>query len=187
MHWSPLRARCCMGCRHAGRSRVAFYGLGGHALGYHAWKRGTAPLHNTPGIFTGTDSRKCLQILSQTDNGQAIQHIVSRVPCFSSRFGCKYIASSAGAVSPVMGDAFRSCRLLHFWTESEAAGGHLRDGSHLHSVILLLGLRLASGVLVRPQSSQGNAPGHLPFMMCCSISTIALTGSDASLFSSSIP
>ena len=156
MHGSPLRARFRMGCRHAGRSRVAFYGLGGHALGYHAWKRGTDPLHNPPGIFTGADSRKCLQIVSQTNSDQVIQHIVSRVPCFSSGPGCKYIASSTGTVSPVMGDAFHSCRFLHFWTEPEAAGGHLRDGSHLHSVILLLGLRLASGVLVRPQSSNLN-------------------------------
>ena len=34
----------------------------------------TAPLHSSPGIFTGTDSRNCLQIVLQTDNDQAITH-----------------------------------------------------------------------------------------------------------------
>ena len=27
-------------CRHAGRSRVSYYGFGGHTMSYHAWKRG---------------------------------------------------------------------------------------------------------------------------------------------------
>ena len=31
-------------CRHAGRSRVSYYGFGGHTMSYHAWKRGAQPV-----------------------------------------------------------------------------------------------------------------------------------------------
>ena len=39
-------------------------------------------------------------------------------------------------------------RFLHFRTELEASNGYLCRDCHLHSVLLLLGICLASGVLV---------------------------------------
>ena len=40
------------------------------------------------------------------------------------------------------------CRFLHFRIELEASSGHLRHDCYLHSILFLLGIHLASGVLV---------------------------------------
>lgn len=41
------------------------------------------------------------------------------------------------------------CRFLHLGIEFEASSGHLRHDCYLHSILFLLGIHLASGVLVR--------------------------------------
>ena len=84
--------------------------------------------------------------LSLTEmNSMYIFASASRLECICSPTPNMSVLCARGNLIAVV----LPCRFLHFGIEFEASSSHLRHDCYLYSILFLLGIHLASGVLVR--------------------------------------